>query len=62
MLSFYFYYKTGCQVLFVKKYAECLEAGVSRIGITSGSDGGSPTALLKKLYPAVAAAATSQKA
>ncbi len=29
VLSSYFYYKTGCQVLFVKKYGECL--GVSGI-------------------------------
>jgi hypothetical protein len=27
VLSCYFYYETGCQVLFVKKYDECLGVG-----------------------------------
>jgi hypothetical protein len=44
VLSLYFYYKTGCQVLFVKSVPSCLESAALRIGITSASDVDCPTA------------------
>src|SRR6266853_2035601 len=61
-VELYFYYKTGCQVLLVKKHGECSESAVLRIGITSGSDGGSPTAASQETLSGVAWRATSQKA
>jgi hypothetical protein len=49
VLSLYFYYKTGCQVLFVKKCDEYSGVRVSRIGIPGSRDGGGPTATSRKI-------------